>query len=195
MLSLLCSLLCSCRGPVSDEMLIEIITPLLEREAELCSYIYGDAFSTSKDPGDDVNSSFAKYYEVAENSKYRTKEALVNEINAVYAEETAGVVSIFAFEGYTEKEDGGASVTPRFAENKDGVLQIDVAKEPYTMRGVIHASSASVKRSTKSMIKASVKFSRFSSDGKETVITKTVLLRKTDGEWRLDSQTFAVAVD
>jgi len=195
LISFICSLFCSCKGPVSDSELIEIITPLLEREAELCSYIYGDAFKTSQDPGDDVSSSFAKYYEVREDSKYRSIDALKEEINAVYTKETAEIISIFAFNGYTDESDGGASVTPRFAETKDGILQIDVAREPYDMRGIIHASTAVVKRSSARMIRASVKFSRFSSDGRETVVKKTLELKMEDGVWRLDSQTFARAVD
>ena len=184
--------LASCSGPISDSEAVEILIPLLEREAELNGYIYGSSFGTSQDPGDDVNANYAKYYEVSEIDKYRSVDALKKEISAVYTEETSDIIAIYAFNGYTDDVDGGASVTPRFSETKEGVLQIDVAKEPYEMRGVIHPSTAKVKRSTKRMMKVVVEYSRFSEDGTEKIVKKELTLKLVDGSWRLNTQTFAI---
>ncbi len=184
--------LASCKGPISDEMAKEIVIPILERETELNTYIYGDAFKTKEDPKDDVNSPYSKYYEVDKNGKYTSIDALKKEISEIYSFETVEVVNIYAFNGYSDSADGGASITPRFAQSNEGVLQIDVTKDPYEMRGVIHTESIKVLRSTNKMMKIRVKYSRFSSEGKETVVEKDLILMNEEGIWKLNTQTFAV---
>lgn len=182
----------SCKGPITDEMAKEIISPLLVKEAEINGYIYGDKFRTEDDPGDDVNSSFAKYYRVAEDSKYKSIADLKAALSEVYTEKTVSVVCVYAFDGYTDEEDGGASIRPRFEEDEKGYLQIDVAKDPYDMRGVIHPDTVRVIRSTNSLMRVKIDYSRFSKDGRETVIEKTLELSLENGSWRLNTQTFAV---
>lgn len=178
-------------GPYSDAQANAILNELLTREADLNRYVYGDAFKTREDPGDDVDSPYQKYYKVAEDSKYLTLSSLMSEVDALIVSTSREEIYDYAFEGY---EDENMSYPPRFAESADGVLEINVADHMYSPRTVALLGSAKVKRANETHIKANITVYRFDSEGNPIKATKTVDIRIENGEWKLVSQTMIVGV-
>ncbi|MCQ2399790.1 MAG: hypothetical protein MJ072_04720, partial [Clostridia bacterium] len=185
--------LSSCANVFSNEEAIEILKPLLEKEAEINLYVYADGYKTEEDPGNDVYSSYSKYYEVSKDSKYRTKESLENAMKEIFTDETFSVISIYAFNGYESEVDGETNIRGRFSQNKEGVIEIDVTREAVNLTGIAKISSIKVKRSNNSMIKAEIEIIR--EERPERNETKTVIVKKKDGIWKLDSQTLAVKIE
>ena len=146
--------LVSC-GPYSDEDANAILNEMLTKVSVLNQHIYGDAFKTKEDPGDDVNATFQKYYEVAEDSKYLTLTTLKAEVDSLFGPDAREDVYAFAFDG-TNSED--SSTPPRFAENAETKnLEINVAdKSDFQLRTVALLSSAKVKRSNATHIRAEI---------------------------------------
>ncbi len=184
--------LASC-GPYSDEEAGEIIDELLKKEAKLNGYIYGGSFKTEKDPGDDVNSTYQKYYTVAEDSEYYTLSALKSAVDEIIAETSREEIYKYAFEGDLYDD---TSIPPRFAEDEEGNLQINVADNAYNqMRTVAKLGTVKVKRSTKSHIKAEITVIRTTSSGEKREATKEVEIILEDGSWKLISQTMIIGVE
>ncbi len=185
-------LFASC-GVYSDDETAEILDELLTREADLNGYIYGDSFETQEDPGEDVNSPYQKYYTVHPDSKYVTLSALMNEVDALIASASREEIYAYAFDGVSDGES--VSSPPRFAEDKDGRLQINVADNMYAqMRTVYLLGSARALRSTKTHIKAEITVYRFDREGNPVEATKTVEIRQEDGVWKLLTQSMVIGV-
>lgn len=177
----------------SDEEAGAIIDELLTREADLNGYIYGNSFKTAEDPGEDVDSTYQKYYTVHPESKYLTLASLQKEVDSLFASAAREEIEDYAFNGISDGDS--YSSPPRFAEDKDGNLQINVADHMYEqMRTVALLGSTRVKRATATHIKAEITVIRYDKNGTPYEAKKDVELRQEEGEWRLLSQTMVIGV-
>lgn len=177
-----------CKGPYNDAQAVEILTPLLERDAELNRYVWGDGFTTRDDPGEDANATdTSKYYRVNEDAPYHSVEELKKAITDLYSTLLSETICAYAFESNND-------VMARFCDftQNDEVadLQIDVTLNhpPYPLQAVIYPSTAVVKRSTATIIEAEVEYS-IGVDGEHQIMTVRVL--KQDEVWKLDTHTWA----
>lgn len=180
-----CSLV-SCNA-YTDEEANEIIDALLIREAELNAYVYGDAYETKEDPGEDVNATTQRYYEVKEDSKYLTITSLKAAVDDLIVSTSREGIYGYAFDG-TIDEYG--SRPPRFRENSVSKnIDINVADNDYKLTTVALLGSAKVSRSNETHIRADITVYRYKSDGSFEKGTKEVEIRKEDGVWKLIDQT------
>lgn len=183
--------LIGCKGPFSDSEAGQILSDLLEKEVELNRYVYGDGFSTLEDPSEDADKTTAIYYRVNADAPYHSVDELKAAVTAVYSEEVAQIVNTYAFENTD-------TVKARFCEyyenGKVADLQLDVTLNhpPYELKTVIYPSTATVKRSTATIISMEVEYSNVS-DGERR--TMEVRLLKENDIWKLDTQTWAGNVE
>lgn len=183
--------LCGC-SYYDDEQAGEIVDEILAREAELNGYIYGDSFETEKDPGEDVNSSYQVYYNVASDSKYRTLSSLRQAVDDLIAYDSRDDIYSYAFDGLSTEE---FSAPARFAEDEHGNLQINVAENSFTdMRTAAILGTTRVKRSNQTHIMAEFRAIRTDSQGNESEVTLEIELIFEDGAWKLINQTFVASV-
>lgn len=195
LLIILCALilplsLFACKGPYGDDEAAAILRELLEKDAELNRYIWGDGFGTLTDPGDDANETTTVYYRVNADAPYHSVEALRNAVSEVYTAELCTIINAFAFDN-TEK------TMARFCDfyQNDAVadLQIDVTLNhpPYELKTVIYPSTVKVTRSSATIIETEVEYSN-GPDGERR--TMDVRLLKENDVWKLDTQTWAGSV-
>ena len=184
---------CACGCSVyTDTEANEIINDLLIREAELNRYIYGDAFKTKEDPGEDVNASTQRYYEVAEDSKYLTITSLKAAVDDLIVSTSREGIYGYAFDGTS---DPSGSKPPRFRENeKTKNIDINVADHDFKLITYALLNSAKVDRSNKTHIRADITIYRFLSDGTIEKDKKEVEIRMEDGVWKLINQTYVGGV-
>ncbi|MBQ7355276.1 MAG: hypothetical protein IJW62_07150 [Clostridia bacterium] len=187
-LVVLCTLLVGCSGPYTDADAVEIITPLLQQDAELNRYIWGDGFSTREDPGEDANvTDNCKYYRVNEDAPYHSVDEFKAAISAVYSSQLTEEIYQYAFENNNES-------MARFCDFKQNGkvadLQIDVTANhpPYSLSAVFYPETAVVERSTATIIEAKVEYS-IGKDGERQ--TTTIRVLKQDEVWKLDTHTWA----
>lgn len=191
LLTVLLAVLAGCKGPFTNADAVSYLTPLLEKDAQLNHYIWGEGFSTREDPGADVNvTETSKYYRVNEDAPYHSVAQLKAAIEEVYSSQLISEIYAYAFENNNE-------VMARFCDfTQDGKvadLQIDVTNNhpPYQLSAVFYPATAVVERSTATIIEAKVEYS-IGADGERQ--TTTVRLLKQDGVWKLDTHTWAGAV-
>ncbi|MBQ8288928.1 MAG: hypothetical protein IJX76_09225 [Clostridia bacterium] len=187
-LTALFALLTGCKGPYSDQDAVDILIPLLEKDAELNLYIWGDGFFTRDDPGQDVYATdTCKYYRVNEDAPYHSVAELKTAISQVYSTQMQEKIYQYAFENTAES-------MARFCDFKqnDAIadLQIDVTANhpPRSLTAVFYPATAVVERSTATIIEAKVEYS-IGEDGERQ--TTTVRLLKQDDVWKLDTYTWA----
>lgn len=187
-LVVLCSLLGGCSGPYTDADAVEIMTPLLQQDAQLNRFIWGDGFSTREAPGEDANvTDNCKYYRVNEDAPYHSVDEFKAAISAVYSTQLTEEIYQYAFENNNES-------MARFCDFKQNGkvadLQIDVTANhpPYSLSAVFYPETAVVERSTATIIEATVEYS-IGKDGERQ--TATIRVLKQDGVWKLDTHTWA----
>ena len=172
----------------TDAQANEIINDLLIREAELNTYIYGDAFKTKEDPGEDVDAESQRYYEVTEDSKYLTITTLKAAVDDLIVSTSREGIYGYAFDG-TSDENG--SKPPRFRENSISKnIDINVADNDFKLTTIALLNSAKVDRSNKTHIRATITVYRQKTDGSYEKGTKQVEIRMEDGVWKLINQTY-----
>ena len=184
----LMALVTGCSGPYTDADAVEILTPLLEKDAELNRYIWGDGFSTLKDPGEDANATdTCKYYRVNADAPYHSVDEFKAAITEVYSSQLTEEIFQYAFENDNES-------MARFCDFKQNGkiadLQIDVTNNhpPYALKAVFYPATAVIDRSTATIIEASVEYSIGEKGERQTTIIRVL---KQDGVWKLDTHTWA----
>ena len=187
-LTALLSLFAGCKGPYSDAEAVEILTPLLEKDAQLNQYIWGDGFTTRDDPGEDVNATEScKYYRVSTDAPYHSVREFKAAIEAVYSMQLTPSIYAYAFENNNETMARFCD----FTQNDEVAdLQIDVTLNhpPYKLSSVFYPATATVKRSTATIMEVEVEFS-IGEDGERQ--STTLRLLKQDNVWKLDTHTWA----
>ena len=177
----------SCAPAYTDEEAKNILSEVLARDIELNKIIWGEGLSPEKDASEHVNDSTFYYMEVSMLSKYTSLDELKEAVKETYTEELQAILWQYAF-GYEEIE---SDIIPRYSENKDGFLTVNVAKaslRKFSVTSVAYLGDAKVKRAKKDMIRIEVPFS---TDGK-TFRKRTLELYLVDGVWKLDTQTWCI---
>ncbi len=191
----LCLLLCllipgfsGCKGPFTDREAAEILAPLLEKDAQLNLYIWGDGFTTLKDPGADAEATDScKYYRVNADAPYHSVADLRAAAEAIYSTQIMASVNEYAFEN---TDDQMARFCDFLQNDEVADLQIDVTANhpPYELKTVVYPSTAVVNRSTRTIIEADVQYSVGDSTDRQVM---TVRLLYQSGTWKLDTHTWA----
>jgi hypothetical protein len=182
------TLLAGCKGPITDAQAVEILTPLLEKDAELNRYIWGDGFTTRDDPGEDVNSTEScKYYRVSEDAPYHSIAEFKTAIEEVYSQQLLPAIYSYAFENNNEAMARFCDFTQN---NQVADLQIDVTLNhpPYDLSAIFYPSTAVVKRSTAAIMEVEVEYSNGEKGERRTA---TIRLLKQNDVWKLDTHTWA----
>lgn len=183
-------MLLSCKGPYSDEDAAEILTELLEKDAALNRYVWGDGFSMLEDPGEAADDTTTVYARVSADAPYHSVDELKSAISELYSEELAVIINAYAFEN-TDKTM--ARFCDFYQNDKVADLQIDVTLNhpPYELNAVIYPSTAKVTRSSATIIETEVEYSNGPDGERRTMEVR--LLREND-VWKLDTQTWAGSV-
>ncbi|MBQ5601189.1 MAG: hypothetical protein IIU77_00010 [Clostridia bacterium] len=179
--------LSSCAPAYTDDEAKNILAEVLARDIELNKIIWGEGLSPEKDPAEHENDSTFYYMEVSMLSKYTSLDELKEAVRDTYTEELQEILWQYAF-GYEGIE---SDIIPRYSENKDGFLTVNVAKatlRKFSVTSVAYLGDARVKRAKKDMIRIEVPFS---TDGK-TFRERTLELYLVDGVWKLDTQTWCI---
>jgi homoserine dehydrogenase len=120
----------------------------------------------------------AQYYPVADDCLYKSvadiKTAAVKVLSADY------LASV-----YTMLFEGTGDIEPRFADNKDGLLTVDICYNTYDFNTEIFPQTAVIKESGAGLIRAEVDCK---TDGEPDKMNIT--LRQQDGVWLIDSPTY-----
>lgn len=177
-----------CKGPVTDAEAVDILIPLLEQDVELNRYVWGDGFTTREDPGEDAKATDScKYYRVNEDAPYHSTNQLRAAIEDVYSTLLSVTICAYAFEN---NDESMARFCDFMQNDAVGDLQIDVTLNhpPYELKTVLYPNTATVKRSTTTIIEAEVEYS-IGMDGAHEVMT--IRLLKQNGKWKLDTHTWA----
>ena len=181
------------KGPISDEQLREMLTELLPKDAELTGYIWGDSFTTAKQPEEDDYDAYAPiYYAVSADAPYKSVKALKSEVEKIYSSELTQIICEYAFES-------SDLVMSRFCDDVDDKgnvigLRMDVTKnhKPYELTAVAIISTAKVKRSTNFMVEGTLTIKA----GKaQTEREMKIKLLKENDVWKIDSQTWLAGVE
>lgn len=182
--------LLSCQGPYSDEEAANILAELLEKDAELNRYVWGDGFSTLEDPGDAAEDTSVVYYRVNADAPYHSVDALKAEVEALYTEEVRLIINAYAFEN---TEASMARFCDFYQNDEIADLQIDVTLNhpPYRLNTVIYPSTAKVTRSSATIIEAEIEYSNGADGDRRTM---DVRILKENDSWKLDTQTWAGSV-
>ena len=177
----------SCAPAYSEEEAREILAEVLAKDTQLNRIIWGEGLLTEKEAGEHADDSTFYYMEVSMLSKYTSLDELKEAVKEAYTDELIDIVWQYAF-GY---EDVESEIIPRYAQNKNGYLQVNVAKatlRSFDLKSVAYIGESKIVRAKDDMIKINIKVS---SDGKK-FIEKTLELYLIDGVWKLDTQTWCI---
>jgi hypothetical protein len=203
--ALVCAL-AGCGGPYSgkESEVGEILFPLLEKDAELNGYIWGDRFTTAESvSADDEDSTSAIYYFVSDESPYKSCEELRAAAKEIYSEDLMEIIENYAFENndtvmsrFCDADadtDADKTDETESGENAGKTLKIDVSSlhPAYKLTAAVRLDSLKVTRSSSTVIECELEYTAGSSD---TVRTMTVKLLLEDGVWKLDTQTWAAEI-
>ncbi len=186
---LMCCTSCALiKGPIEDNEFIDIITPLLEKDAALSGYIWGSSFETKETPKEeDLKAVASIYYTVASDAPYQSVQQLRDAALEIYSSELVNIIEQYAFEN-------GETTMARFCDDYDDEgnvcgLRLDISSNhtPYSLTAVAYINTARVKRSTNNMIEGEIEITAGSSQRKSTMELK---LLKQDDIWKLDTQTW-----
>ncbi len=180
----------SCKGPYSDSEASELLVELLEKDAALNHYIWGDGFGTLTDPGEDAEKTSCTYYRVNADAPYHSVEELKQAMAEIYSEELYAIVAAYAVEN---TENSMARFCDFYQNEQVADLQVDVTMNhpPYELNTVIYPSTAKVSRSSATIIEAEVEYTVGTNQERQTM---KIRILKENGAWKLDSQTWAGAV-
>ncbi len=181
----------SCSNAYGEEESISILTDLLYRDAELNKILWGEGLPIDGDPGEHIDDTTFYYMEVSVMSPYTGLDELKEAVKETYSEDLINIIwqNAFGVEGVE------STIIPRYAENKNGFLQINVAEatvKKFDLIATAHLDTAKLVRAKKDRIKFDI---QISTDGSESHREKRVEICLENGVWKLDTQTWIKEVD
>lgn len=175
--------LVSCAEKMTDAEAQSILADLVPRSQELNEVFWGDSLPLADPDAEPLLSvTGGQYYPVADDAKYRSIAQLKEAASKIFTQDYLQTVYSMAFEGIGSDEN---RVYPRFSEDKDGVLTMNIVYDTYEFKTVINPETAKIIERGVGYIKCSVEGTH---DGKETAID--IILRLQDDIWLLDSPTY-----
>lgn len=191
-------ILSACGGPFNGkEAEVEgILRPLIEREAILLGYLYGDSFETMNEiaPEDAQYTATAKYYRVSEDSPYHSIDQLKGAIREVYSEDRAKEIESGLFEntgGFARFSDYNVTNVAGEVTGIDLGIDVTMNHPPRELFIAVHPDTVEILRSTSNLIECRMEYTDSRNGNRETL---TVQLVSEDGQWRLDDSTWAGSV-
>ncbi|MDD4772094.1 MAG: hypothetical protein PHZ09_00620 [Eubacteriales bacterium] len=169
----------SCTEGITDEEVRVILADLVPRSQQLNEIFWGSAIKTEdKDAVPLKSVTSAQYYDAASDSPYKNTGELKAAAEKVFSLDYLNSVYTVMFEGHGDIE-------PRFADNKQGMLMIDICYMPYEFKTEILTETAVVKERGAGLVRAEVDCI---TDGKPDKMYIT--LRLQDDIWLIDSPTY-----
>ena len=175
---------CQKAEPITDEEAKAILTELLPKAEVINEIIWGEGLSV--EPGQDpaLNTvTAAQYRTVAEDALYQSTDELKTAIAEVYSDDfIAKTINYAAFEGADDAlEDTEAQMYPRYKDNDEGVLTVDITNPGFEISTVIYPETVKVVDAEDNKQELEVE----SNNGK----LKLVIVKQESG-WRLDTPTY-----
>ena len=174
-------LLTSCRvgrADITNAEAQEVLTRLLPYAEELNEAFLGRGLEPSVPRGERLSSA-AKYVTVSPNEKYQTVGDLAGAAETVFSKEYCTILFESAFVGSDD-------FIPRYSEDENGVLQVNVNDDGYNLRTKLFPGGAVVKNKYdgKTAVSVPAEF-----DGKpcDPII---IYLVNENGTWLIDSPTY-----
>lgn len=200
--------LSGCMKAYSDEEAKEIVLPLLEKEASLNPYLYGQGFAFADHTEYEQHKDDSSFYyaPVAADSPYLTLSQLKAAMEEIYSSRLMDTVSVYAFgdpdktsetvvtarfyqkmhPGQTLGEEQNISIAKEDAQYR---LRVDATSfETYKLTALLDKDSLKVRRATRALIEMSASY--YGNSGVKREMTFTVILE--NGVWKLDSRTYLV---
>ena len=174
-------ILTSCRvgrADLTNAEAQEILTRLLPYAEELNEAFLGHGLEPSE-PREERLSSAAKYVKVSPMGKYQTVGDLAGAAETIFSEEYCKILFESAFVG---SED----FTPRYTEDENGILQVNVNDEGYNLRTKLFPETAVVKNKYDGKTAVSVS-AEFDGEPCDPII---IYLVNENGTWLIDSPTY-----
>lgn len=191
-------LLTACSGPYKGkESEVEaFLRPLIEKEAALLHYLYGDGFETMEEVSEeDANyTTTAKYYRVSADSPYHSVDELKAAIGEVYSKDRAKQIESGLFENlgaFSRFNDYQVTGVGGEVIGIDLGIDVTMNHPPRELFTEVLPSTVKVTRSTAVLIECEIGYNdgRNGSGG-----TMRVRLVSEDGTWKLDDSTWASSV-
>lgn len=191
-------LLTACSGPYKGkETEVEaILRPLVEKEAALLQYLYGDAFKTMDAVSEaDANyTTTAKYYRVSADSPYHSVDELKTAIGEVYSKDRAKQIESGLFENlgaFSRFNDYIVTGVGGEVIGTDLGIDVTMNHPPRELFTEVLPSTVKVTRSTAALIECEIGYNdgRNGSSG-----TMRIRLVSENGTWKLDDSTWAGSV-
>ena len=171
----------SCGPTLTDEQAKAILDEKLPTSYYVMAAVYGELLYCNEDDAKKIDKGWTTphYFKVDKKCKYTTIKAIKEDAEKVFTPSYLETIYEYAFEGNDE-------IMSRFAEH-DGVLTIDVVKEPYGILTDIYTDTVKVEKSTRFFAELSVDAS---GDGGKTVRRVKITLSCINGNWLFNGSTY-----
>lgn len=169
----------SCASGISDEEVRVILTDLVPRSQQFNDIFWGSGIKPEdEDAVPLITVTTAQYYTVSDQSPYKNISEIKAAAEKVFSRDYLNSVYIVMFEGSDDIE-------PKFADNEEGLLTIDICYNSYDFKTEIFPETAVVKETGADLIRAEVDCKTNGEPGK-----MNISLRRQDGVWLIDSPTY-----
>lgn len=170
----------SCTQQVSDEEARALLSELIPKAEYLNEAFWGSGLPAKGGAAYDSASALSSQYcEVAPDCPYQTLSQLYSAAAEIYSSEYMKIISESAF-------DGSDDIQPRYSENSDGVLTVDLSNAGFELSTVLYPEKATVKRCSFGVLEVAVPCDFRGEPDDDYIIT----LVDEDGVWKLDSPTY-----
>lgn len=162
---------------IDEDQLLSELPALIKEGRQLLDIVYGDGL-----PVDEKGTEAARkgYFPVSEDSEYKSIDELKSAFGEVFTESYTTVLYINALNGVSY--DSG-NISPRYMESEAGILLADTNYESQIARREPVYESIRITRTSRNM--AEFEITMVYADGTEE--PDTVIVKKENGKWKLDS--------
>lgn len=169
----------ACSSEISDEEVRVILLNLVPRSQQLNGIFWGNGIKLEDEEAVPmVTVTTAQYYRTTQNSPFKSTGDIKAAAEKVFSRDYLQSV-------YTIMFEGSGDISPRFADNEDGQLTMDICFKVYDLNTEIFPETAVVKETGAGLIRAEVDCKTKGTPGK-----MNILLRQQDGVWLIDSPTY-----
>ena len=175
------------KNKLTDEEAKEILSVLIPKSQEINEIIWGKGLpvEAGSEPAFDSVSA-AQYRTVDGSCGYKNTDDLKTAIGEVYSEryiETG--INYTAFEGSKKEGTEEYDIYPRYKDNNDGRLCIDITNDGFCLNTEISAENAKVTKADFDRVDVDVEAT---AEGVKIPLTLTLV--KEQNGWRLDTPTY-----
>jgi len=173
----------SCASDMSDEEARSILSDLVPKSQELNEIFWGEGLKLEDENAEPVLSvSAAQYYRVSGDNAYTKISDIKAAAEQVFSADYLESIYTMLFDGIN---DENYTVEPRFKDNNDGWLTIDITFSTYELNTEILTETARVVKRGDGIINVEVDCIV---NGKND--SMIITLREQNGVWLIDSPTY-----